>query len=1150
MKWTFKFGEEEHVAHFEPIFKNGKMIFETNGLLMDRILRFICNSKTLVIDGMKILLQYDIEPVIVSDENSADIRYKIRHNDTFIEEIGEKLASQDLVILVKERAIEDFQVKSQIYDINQEDFLILKIIKANRTCSFFYSSPQSSLSKLRNILDKETYPQQDRSYIKHIYYKPSPESSDRIPVELDTENKKIFKLDSKNNRTNECIPFKSFMEFVFSIEYQNEIFTGSENKIPIRKSFQKKLLVPGQRQRDIIIHNLSSLWSIFVKSGAYAPFTSINQSSGSGKTRVLIECGQYLPIVYGAYRQNASVSGYPPCSPWFKRLAEYINVVPGGGVKTINEANHGPLKEIRVGRALIFLASVLNAYDQLFESLKSSNSGKSDFELIKKISRSMSLENGQSRFNSFVDPSPFESKTLAELNECISSICAKYTAISMEEFKNSSNSFLQSSSQSFPFIIILDECADLLNLDPDTYFSIRRATHHLHQNIRLMCVAVGTNTDVTVMHTQVKTDSLRDPLKSSLLPPIILTCDWNIFMDDMIDELIEFPLNQKSVLSNSMLRLLRSFGRPLWSSLAAPIQTAIDKIKNGSKDPYEPSMAVLSIRAGFDVSVDLILSENLVRSHMATLLSVNYPNDAMTIAYPSEPILALGARLITSFGHCTYQEVFDSLRKFALNRPIDKGEINETVLNLILLFGVDVSLNVSNSQPVPNHYGGEDSLIQKFLNSKTSFLLQNVDDVHISSDEDEDKGEEDIETERGEKEKIEEKELEKEIENIAAVPGIKRKDSAAPDSPPKKSGKITQEDEDENEKGFVENYSPNTVKADGPVMKIEGATAKKNIDVPSKIYFDTDAYLITTVENYLISLFGQDAFSSIKPSVPKKALKGLVNASHVMRFDAKFPFERAYGKDRAGKVHNGPEFFALDTAILRYCFLHQAMIKFPPNYPGLDSAIPILIPRSENSDEEDIFSYIGVQFKCSYVNPVEITKSMMAHVHFTPCPHHGTAACDKNCKMRTSEKDLEIIYGNQLSLYLNTTQRSQKKRNPLVFTDTFSSSNGNHKNVCIIAKNLDAFSSARFMSPALAETIDNIIHYDRKEYACAEEYSNSSVSDALISMQPYVYPQANKFIRRSRQQSKLDDLIKDSDSISLTFLNFMASIRKYKWNRN
>ena len=808
-------------------------------------------------------------------------------------------------------------------------------------------------------------------------------------------------LDENGNPSGNSLELMNYFELYFITEERISCPITNEAVLTLKMAFQVKIQGKGNKQIRILLRYLSQCMSAFSKSEFYAPFTSICQSTGSGKSRLALECGKYIPLIYGVFRAESD-NGFPPLSHWILQFYKWVNEAASddfdsSDTQNLNTDNSGVkfrCDNCLVGRVLIYILALLQAYEDIYKYFIELNYSPADS--IRKASSWFSSEAGQKAFATFVKPDTFKNDDVKAILSQIKAKTLYFNSIVASIYENSSDPLFKAIGRDLPFLLVFDEATVLLEIEStfrlNMLFIIRRALHHISPDSKLLCLAIGTNSDVSIIHRSVHDDSLRFIDKKALLPPFVISSNWDIRENELKLE-NEFVLNFETVKSPRMMNIIGTLGRPMWQTLnlTSLFQVSLCKLINGSGDDiYEPAMAIWGIRTSLSMNSDLILSRTLLKSHMATIISINYSNEIMYISYPSEPFLAMTARYVLKTKEkFKLVPFFNALLRYVKGRPIDKGRIVESIFSQILLIAVDKSPNVASlKSEIPEQNGNE--LVQKLL-KVYNFLLENEEIKSANLNE--------IFT----KDELNQKQISKKSDN--------------------------EKDMD------IINDSYDLIKE---VSEIKLTEEMKSVDtktvgpLPLTSDFYTH-YHLTTVEYFLTGIYGKAKFEAMRNDLPKKILEGLINMNHTICLDDQFPFEKVYNDNVVNTVSKGIPHNAskhkctnlIDRALLRYAFLRMAGLKTPPNYMGYDLIIPVLIQREKYDNEnvkDDIFTFIGVQYKSYFKNEKEVIEKMDARKHYIQCPHHANNN-DKNykkcCDFGTEIEDLEIIYQNQLTLYLS-----------------------------------------------------------------------------------------------------------------------------------
>lgn len=477
--------------------------------------------------------------------------------------------------------------------------------------------------------------------------------------------------------------------------------TSIETSIII-SSFKLNPTNQGAHQIQLLIKYLGKLYFIYSTGRVYfAPFVPIIQSSGYGKSKVCFEILRECPGIPIVYRKVGATSiGYPSEKSWMKAFFQFVfnqnsdDDLPTVDLFLVNLAvNYTP------GRFLVALGTLISAYIMWFNRLRLTMDISSAIKTIGNYFLSDKPTWGDEEnqilvFNESDDRSIMN--VVTSLKDQINDFVAVngFTTLVDDRIGNTT-------PLNIPFIFVFDEITDIDKfLHDSTRISavniIRRGLHVLDTQTKLLALALGTNSDVVGFMPIVKNNSLRYITRFNLLPPIIISRNFDIYLEEA--RWPDLDLSQAILLNPKMLNLLVSMGRPLWSSylISQVIRFANIKIKNGHDghgDIADAFLATWLIRCSLNVNHSHLITRTLVNSHMATVYSVSSDGRSMKIKYPSEPILALGAREFLLKSELTIDmgrlRAFEHLLDFIRQRAVDKGRFTEVIFEQIVLFAMD-----------------------------------------------------------------------------------------------------------------------------------------------------------------------------------------------------------------------------------------------------------------------------------------------------------------------------------------------------------------------------------------------------------------------------------------------------------------------------
>jgi hypothetical protein len=861
-------------------------------------------------------------------------------------------------------------------------------------------------------------------------------------------------IDDKGNEIGTA-PIFTFNELVRVLPALNKGIDYDPGLVAtIESSFGKDVLSKDNKQKEIILKYLTDSLQLFKMSSCfYAPFVTICQSSGVGKSKFILECGEELPLIYGVFRASNDNS-YPPMSDWIKKFADFVLGAEADYIPKVSNYDQLKANDFSLGRVLLFIDALLKAFINLFENLKTNE--KTDSQVLKYINLMFYTTFGQTKFNSLIEDRSGSDMNFEQLFASIRKYSNYFANKLSPKFKNA------------PFVIVFDELSLLLEMEFKNHINlfhiIRRALHLLppENPLNLLVAGIGTNGDVSIFHKELNVDSLRYITRNMFLPPLILGSNWDIFKNFI--KLNDFKLSFNNVLNTNMIKLLCSFGRAMWSSLpfSTIIPVAQKKLVNGSETSFYTSLAIWSIRTGLSLNSDLVIARTLLRSYMAIAFSISYDSESMNIGYPSEPILAIAARdFLKNLDSFSFKCLLQNLCEFVQMRPVDKGEITENIFSLIVLLAIDKSPNFASKTKTESDMdvSPDDSYLKGIFTSSV-FLLEKLNSKFDP---------------RGE--------------------------------------------------------------------------SNMDVDTVSKSSLERFNYHVTTVECFLKKLFGEIKGEELSNLLGPNLRNGLVNATHVISALRNFPYEDVYGREEAKNIEiragNSNGFDIIDQAFLRSLFIRQAMLKMPPRYPGLDMCIPVLMKRNlqDDNNQEGLFGYIGLQYESTYTPESIVIPKMDPEVHYVPCGKHESCT-EMDCRIRTRDADLNLIYQNHLMIYMAATfieesvferrvQPERVSRTKAIEnikniaeseSDSIAIGKWNEKVPYLVIRSIKQLSHiSDLIDDESAAWIQNVIHAQNDPFKNVSKLQYRMVADNVLNLSSFRYAEADSELRPARGFEPLAD---------------------------
>jgi hypothetical protein len=410
----------------------------------------------------------------------------------------------------------------------------------------------------------------------------------------------------------------------------------------------------------------------------YAAYTVLFQSSGMGKTHLLLKTLEHRYGLYLCFRSTADSLNYPPRSP----IADWV----------VGNTDHWHVHGRSIyGFPMLRFASIIVASQKLFEKWYNEPNKK---ESTPKAW--LDHMEGNDGFQAFGE----ELLELAqsEVQEIIKKddskrLNADYVFDSIEEFREP------------PFLFCIDEGRELLpnNAFQDVSRCFKTSYAQSKHYFGIFTDTLSTLINFAPHRSAETATSARGAPSSSgdhLLPPFcdVLNIDTNVKGDGS--------------------QALETYGRPLWKRYAeelGKVEPLTDKVYTGLRDfarlkllktkrqnaqlhtlsvnqKRVASLACLACRASIFVSPGRRLAGELVGGHMAVCCHVYEEREAMIIGYPSEPILADASAAVLKTNSLTgWKTALPELQRAIETAEVDTGKVGEVVQRIIFLLAIDLA---------------------------------------------------------------------------------------------------------------------------------------------------------------------------------------------------------------------------------------------------------------------------------------------------------------------------------------------------------------------------------------------------------------------------------------------------------------------------
>ena len=406
----------------------------------------------------------------------------------------------------------------------------------------------------------------------------------------------------------------------------------------------------------------------------YSPYTSICQSSGWGKSRLLRQFSKSNKVLYVSFMKKSG-GGYPPETT---KAIQYLNV--GNSQIFFNRLKFAVKKRAELDYYIDFI----DHGNDFWKEVESSDVS------VKELKKKEGEVNVKSNDELKKNPSELESK-LIESNIT----------------KGNGNSDI--------VFLVFDEARYLLDIscasriggeDSNAFLELRRHLKELRKpnnmgEIKVFGVFADTSSKLANFSPpKSSAPSSREVGGERLFRPFLLTG----FLDVMMTRAEQLG-NGKEIDWHEP-QYIEKLGRPLWTSTdEPPIKLAYSKLTfRQDESPELVALAVFLSRTGLFLSQAHPSTGELVANHMATLLAVDDSREKLLVTYISDPVLSEGARIVWSQEHYAVKTMLPAVRRSLMYGQVLEGSLGESVAVTVMLMAMDhaqklISENGRNSTP-------------------------------------------------------------------------------------------------------------------------------------------------------------------------------------------------------------------------------------------------------------------------------------------------------------------------------------------------------------------------------------------------------------------------------------------------------------------
>ncbi|KAF9234793.1 hypothetical protein BU15DRAFT_65422 [Melanogaster broomeanus] len=521
-------------------------------------------------------------------------------------------------------------------------------------------------------------------------------------------------LDSRYNTTKaaaELIRTHPKLSDVLNTAWKDQSYRHVRNlailQMPSAESYtQSDALTPAMKQElarslgttyrggalDAFIEYLENNQRKFEQSKYYGKFCSIVQSSGTGKTRLMLELVKKdVLVLYMNLRPAQDKSGFPDRDPIpAMLLTEYYTTTEDYSTRC----------------CAFFTAIFRTLRDTLSREVQ--NAAGDEQSAVRQWNKDMSTLGSTQRHKFFtqvktiVDQPPPRSSGPEEMKEAYKEMIDAFPKLFNRKHDEDNTPKL---------VIAMDEghpLHEVKNFRPSTILC--RTISAYSQSVKASVWVVFGSTNSTVARfasPQPDFGSARVSVKELLVFPPFSQLGWD-----------QFACRLKDIRATDVAKLshIIAFGRPLWKSLKLVYECGgldpIQEIQNLARhklcgaSTYDPgttnqSLAVLGQRFALDIgfghSEAIEHVESLVASHLRVCITVTEDRTWSFTTYPSEPYLSCVAANILHEKSEVRDETLKVLMKTVNNGMIDMGQSGELASRMLWLLAKDLLVRTYHS---------------------------------------------------------------------------------------------------------------------------------------------------------------------------------------------------------------------------------------------------------------------------------------------------------------------------------------------------------------------------------------------------------------------------------------------------------------------